>query len=64
MTTESDTKPFILTIRLIRSFEHRNSKNLVVKVPDLDISVKQLKTIISEGKEFFFSKRSRNQLLS
>lgn len=53
MTTESDVKPFILTIRLIRSFEHRNSKNIVVKVPNLDISVKQLKTIISEGKEFF-----------
>ena len=39
-----------LTIRLVRSFEYRNMKTIVLKNVDLDISVEELKVIISAGK--------------
>ena len=50
MTAENEAKPFILTMRLIRSFEHRNYKNFVLKVPSLEITVKELKALINGGK--------------
>lgn len=39
-----------LTVRLVRSFEYRNMKTIVLKNVDLDISVEELKVMISAGK--------------
>ena len=39
-----------LTIRLVRSFEYRNMKTIVLKNVDLEISVEELKVIINAGK--------------
>eukprot|EP00188_Purpureofilum_apyrenoidigerum_P002069 Plantae.Rhodophyta-Purpureofilum_apyrenoidigerum.ctg22322.p1 GENE.Plantae.Rhodophyta-Purpureofilum_apyrenoidigerum.ctg22322~~Plantae.Rhodophyta-Purpureofilum_apyrenoidigerum.ctg22322.p1 ORF type:complete len:145 (+),score=32.05 Plantae.Rhodophyta-Purpureofilum_apyrenoidigerum.ctg22322:61-435(+) len=38
----------VLTIRLIRSFEYRNVKLMVLKRVDLDINAAELKTLILE----------------
>lgn len=47
--TENDNKA-IVTIRLIRSFEHRNIKNLVLKDVDLSMTIRDFKSFINEGK--------------
>lgn len=39
----------ILTIRLIRSFHHRNLKNLVLKNVNKNLSAKELKELINQG---------------
>lgn len=46
MNNNSD---LVITIRFIRSFTHRNIKNLVVKVNEANILVKNLKNLILEG---------------
>ena len=43
---EATAPSLILTIRLIRSFEHRNVKNIVLKLSDRNILVKDLKALI------------------
>ncbi len=55
MTVESQSE-YILTIRLIRSFECRNLRPFVVKVKDLNMPVKDLKTLIREGRNSTNSK--------
>ena len=52
MTVESQPDSYILTIRLIRSFECRNLRPFVVKVSDLNMPVKDLKKLIKEGRNF------------
>ena len=49
--TEIDDKA-IITIRLIRSFEHRNIKNLVLKDIDLNMNVRDFKVLINNGNLF------------
>jgi hypothetical protein len=51
MNNNSD---LVITIRFIRSFTHRNIKNLVVKVNDANIEVKNLKILILEGNNYIF----------
>jgi len=51
MNNNSD---LVITIRFIRSFTHRNIKNLVVKVNDANIEVKNLKILILEGNIYIF----------
>jgi hypothetical protein len=47
----SDDLPFhIITIRLIRSFHHRNLKNIIIRDVCKNMSVKDLKLLINEGK--------------
>lgn len=43
----------IITIRVIRSFHHRNLKNLVLRNVNKNISVKDLKQIINDGMVFY-----------
>ncbi len=40
----------IITIRLIRSFHHRNLKNIIIRDVNKNLSVKDLKQVINEGK--------------
>lgn len=42
-------KNLIITVRVIRSFHHRNLKNLVLKNVNKNITVKDLKEIINRG---------------
>jgi hypothetical protein len=51
MNNNSD---LVITIRFIRSFTHRNIKNLVVKVNEANILVKNLKILILEGNIYIF----------
>ena len=51
MNNNSD---LVITIRFIRSFTHRNIKNLVVKVDEANILVKNLKILILEGNIYIF----------
>jgi hypothetical protein len=44
---DQSTNQLMLTIRLIRSFEHRNVKNIVLKIDDKNILVKDLKLLIN-----------------
>ena len=39
-----------ITVRLIRSFEYRNMKTVVLQNVDLDISIEEFKVLISAGK--------------
>ncbi len=39
----------ILTIRLIRSFHHRNLKNIIIRDVSKNMSVKDFKALINEG---------------
>lgn len=38
-----------LTVRLVRSFEYRNMRNVVLRNVDLDISVEEFSDLISAG---------------
>ena len=40
-----------LTVRLVRSFEYRNMKTIVLKNVDLDMSIEEFKVLISAGKD-------------
>lgn len=42
-----------VTVRLIRSFEYRNMKNIVLQNVDLDISVDDFKALISRGEKSY-----------
>ncbi len=39
-----------VTVRLVRSFEYRNMKTIVLQNVDLDLSVEEFKVLISAGK--------------
>ncbi len=43
-----------LTIRFVRSFTHRNIKNLVVKISDNSIKVNDFKTFVTQGRWILF----------
>ncbi len=47
--TEHEVDKIVLTIRLIRSFEHRNIKNMVVRIDNLNILLSDFKILILEG---------------
>ena len=52
MSNEIETKnsdKLVLTIRLIRSFQHRNVKNIVIRDVDKNLSIKEFKTLINQG---------------
>lgn len=40
-----------VTIRLIRSFEYRNVRNIVLRNVDLQVSVNEFKDLINTGKQ-------------
>jgi hypothetical protein len=42
----------ILTIRFIRSFQHHNLKNLVIRNVDPNATIKDFKLLINEGNKF------------
>ena len=42
-----------VTVRLIRSFEFRNMKNIVLQNVDLDISIDDFKALISQGEKSY-----------
>lgn len=39
-----------VTVRLVRSFEYRNIKSIVLHNVDLDLSVEEFKVLISSGR--------------
>lgn len=43
----------ILTVRLIRSFQHRNIKHIVMKDVDLHMSAKDFMQLINEGTSLY-----------
>lgn len=57
-------EPVILTLRLIRSFEHRNLKLFVVKIPSVSMLVKDFKVFINEGNSDYFKMRFNKFLIN
>lgn len=47
---QSNTDHLTITIRLIRSFEYRNIKNIVLKDIDSNMTINDLKVFINQGK--------------
>lgn len=44
-----------ITVRLIRSFEHRNFKSVVYHKVNLDQTVKEFIVFLKQGMRFFFA---------
>ena len=45
---ENEGRELLLTIRLIRSFEHRNVKNLVLRHVSVSLTIGELKRLVNE----------------
>lgn len=65
MSNETETKSddkLVLTIRLIRSFQHRNVKNIVIRDIDKNLSIVEFKTLISQGIFYLVNKNFKHFL--
>ena len=51
----TETHRVTLTVRLIKSFEYRTTKNVVLKDVDTSMTVKELKDLVRESKFPSFS---------
>lgn len=49
MSSDNSNETLLLTVRLIRSFHHRNIKNHVIRNVSKSLTVAEFKKLINEG---------------